>query len=660
MIRAAPLLCCAALFLANWYTCRRLFTTEYLRHMHSIEAAYIALTRYTAEHWGDLGWFSLWYGGMPFQNAYQPGLPMISAAVASLSGWSPAHAYHWTIAAMYCLGGVSVFLMAWGMTGALRASFAAALAYSLFSPSVLLMQSVRADLGVWEARRYMALVYYGEGPNVSGLTLLPLGLLGIHRVYTRGGAVDWLLAAFALAATVLVSWPAGVAMALGAVAYLLARPAGEAARRLPALIALAVVAYALLSPWTPPSTVRANQINAQHIGEYPWTTMQLAYWGAVAVLLAAFRWTLRRWRAPWFLQFSVFFFALTGSIALSADWQQIHLLPQPERFHLAMEIPIALAAIFGSKSLLDRWPRLQWIFASLLVIFTVHQLRVYRFYNRNLAAPFDISNAVEYRLAHWLDTHHGDRRVFAPGSIAFWMNAWTDTPQMTGCCLPGLPNWTNVIAAYIITSDDGAGERAAGISLLWLKAFGAHAVATGGPASKEHYRDFVHPYKFEGKLPVLWKEGDDTLYRVPQRSASLARVVRREDLVARPPVNGIDVAGLGHYVAALDDVSLPLAEFEWKGAGRAEVTASLEPGQVLSIQQTWHPGWRASANGRPVPVRADGLGQMTIEPGCSRCAIELRFDGGAEMRWCYAASAAALLLLLGRFAKRKRLDRAIA
>jgi hypothetical protein len=52
--RALNLLLAVLLFLVNAYICRGLFAAEYLRHMGSIEAAYIGISRYMLAHWRDL------------------------------------------------------------------------------------------------------------------------------------------------------------------------------------------------------------------------------------------------------------------------------------------------------------------------------------------------------------------------------------------------------------------------------------------------------------------------------------------------------------------------------------------------------------------------------------------------------------------------------
>lgn len=96
-------------------------------------------------------------------------------------------------------------------------------------------------------------------------------------------------------------------------------------------------------------------------------------------------------------------------------------------------------------------------------------------------------------------------------------------------------------------------ERDARVALAWLEAFGAGAVAISGPKSQEFWKPFAHPAKFEGILPVLWRTDDVTIYRVPQRSTSLAHVVPDTALVRHSPSGQTDIAGIEAYGAALQD-----------------------------------------------------------------------------------------------------------
>src|SRR5579872_2699366 len=169
-----------ALFLGNVYVCRELFRIEWLKHMGSIEGAYIGISRYILGHWHDLSWFPLWYNGVPYQNTYPPVLHLLVALAAKLFGYTPQHAHHWVTALFYCLGPVTLYALALRLSQSRWTAFGAGAIYSFVSISAWLVPAIARDLGSpLHPRRLQALVFYGEGPHIAAMTLLPLALLFI-------------------------------------------------------------------------------------------------------------------------------------------------------------------------------------------------------------------------------------------------------------------------------------------------------------------------------------------------------------------------------------------------------------------------------------------------------------------------------------------------
>jgi hypothetical protein len=256
----------------------------------------------------------------------------------------------------------------------------------------------------------------------------------------------------------------------------------------------------------------------------------------------------------------------------------------------------------------------------------------------------DIGGTVEYQEAKWLQERVAGGRVFVPGSIRFFLNAFTDVPQFAGGFDPGTVNPLWAHASYQILSGENASSQEGEIAILWLRAFGVDAVAVSGPKSREAYRDYRNARKFDGLLPEAWRDGDDVIYRVPRRSTGLAHVVRRGDLAARKPENGIDIEPVRPYVAALEDTSLPLATFSWRSRREAVITAPMEQAEILSVQISYHPGWKASAGGQPRRVYGDNLGQLVVEPECNgACTVTLQYNGGIESAWARLLSIGTLL-----------------
>src|SRR5580700_11428804 len=147
LLSRATLAAAALLTALNVYICRDLFRTEYLSRMDSIEGSYIGISRYILNHPRDLGWFPLWYGGIPYQNTYPPLLHWCVALVASIRGFTPAHAYHWTTALLYCLGPVTLFALVRRLSGSRWAGFTAGLLYSAISPSAWLISYIAQEMG---------------------------------------------------------------------------------------------------------------------------------------------------------------------------------------------------------------------------------------------------------------------------------------------------------------------------------------------------------------------------------------------------------------------------------------------------------------------------------------------------------------------------------
>jgi hypothetical protein len=328
-----------------------------------------------------------------------------------------------------------------------------------------------------------------------------------------------------------------------------------------------------------------------------------------------------------------------------------------------MEMGLALAAAFGAQALLDRFPRwTRLAVGCVALILCVPAAVQYRRYAKKLDRAIDVRSTIEYREAQWFDQNLKGARVFVPGSICFFLNAFTDTQQFGGGFDQGAVNPTFGEFRYQIHTGENAGAEDGRLAVMALQVFGVDAVSVSGPRSREVYKPFLKPKKFDGLLTELWREGDDVIYAVPRRSRSLAHVVFPADLPARAPLNGLDLDCARLYLAALENPALPVAEMRWQSPQSALIQTHMRRDQILSVQISYHPGWRALVKGNPRPVRGDHLGQMVIEPGCDgECTVQMRFDGGAEMRFARLLSWAALLcgpawisvnVLLGRRANR--------
>jgi len=646
------------LFGLNALICAPLFRMEYLDHMGSAEGVFIALARYMRQHAGDLYWCPLWFGGMPFQNTYPPLLHAIVALLSAGARISPAVAYHATTAFFYCLGPVALFWFLAGHTGKLASSSWAALLYSLFSPSAALLPELRADIGgVLHARRLQCAVHYGEGPHVAALAMLPVAILALELTFTRRRPVHFLLAVIACMAVALTNWPGAVDLLMVLIAWICSKERFDVPRAAGLVALVGVVGYAIAAPWCPPSTIRVVLANAQRAGgDYGIGLAQLLWISLLAMACWALRYALQRWQVSALLRFCALLTLISGVVIVAAS-NGIYLLPQPHRFHLLFELAVTILLVFALWPTLSRLPRF-WIriAAGAACLLAGVQVWNYSQYGRQLIRPVAIRQTLEYRVADWLDQNGPYARVFVPGSMSLWLNAFTDTPQLSGCCDQSPPNFESRVAEYTIYTGRNAGSQDAYYSLIWLKAFGVQAIAMDGPASTEAYHPYANPRKFDGMLRPLWNWGENEILAVPHRISGLAHVIPEAALVRRTPVHGLDVAPILPYIAALDDPSLPAPAIIWRNQHDAIIQARLSKGQLVSVQMTYAKGWHAVVGGQAREVLRDGIGLLAIRPHCEGdCMIRLTYDGGTEMAVARAASwfTAVLLLAVVWLAERK-------
>lgn len=645
----------AILAALNAWLCAGLFRIEYSRFFGSIESAYIAVARWSQLNWGDLTWWPLWYAGVPWQNTYPPLLHWMVAAVAQLDELSPARAYHIVVALFFCAGPITLYALALRLSGSRFASFLAGVVYSLVPASAMLLGPIRADLGgVLRPQRLHILLAYGEGPHIASLALLPLAILAFDWALQRRTAWRTLLAAVAVAAVVLTNLIGAFALVTAVFALLLTR-AGKFDRRSFVLCAnallIGVIAWLLMAFWLPPSVLVTVSRNARYIeGDYSHTYTRLPVFFVIAACVClGLRVFLRRLGAGPAVQFFALWSVVVGGVVLGRYWLNQSVIPQPHRYHLEMDLAFAATAVFAARALALRASRraaiaLAAVVVVLLAPIAYHEKR----WAHGQIGPLDMRSTSEYHIAKWFDAHQNGARVFVAGNVAFWMNVFNGVPQVAGGVDQARLTNTNLIANYFICSGDGGGAHDAEYSILWLKASGARMVAVTGPRSTEMFHPFRNPAKFNGILPELWRDGDDAIYGIPGPEPSLAHVIAREELVSRPPQNGIDVEPLRPYVAALDDTSRPVANMTWLNNHQIHIAVTASPNQLLSVQVNWTAGWHANVNGSPRPIWPDGLGFIVVDPACAGpCSVDLVYDGGTEMKVARWLSLLTLIGLLG-------------
>ena len=193
------------------------------------------------------------------------------------------------------------------------------------------------------------------------------------------------------------------------------------------------------------------------------------------------------------------------------------------------------------------------------------------------------------------------------------------------------------------------------VPAIWYKAYGVDAVVVPGRDSPEFWQPHPFGHQFDGVFPVVWDERDTRIYAVPRPARTLAHVVPQRAVVSRVPAGLSDTAQIERYMAAVEGAAASSATFVWLQDSRARIHAILGANQVLSVQVTYHPGWKATAGARAVPISKDGLGQMILSPERpGDYDISLVYDGGWESKLCRTLSAIVLLLVALAVCRRGR------
>jgi hypothetical protein len=378
-------------------------------------------------------------------------------------------------------------------------------------------------------------------------------------------------------------------------------------------------------------------------------------YAALWILLATtalVAWALRK--RPPFERFAAMFALWMCALPLADFGLHVTLVPQGTRYQLDMEMALVmLVACLATMAL--RSPRaVQAVLIVALAAGAVHQARAYRAFARSLIVPVDISRTVEYKVASWVSRNLPGQRAMISGDAAYVFNLVSDNPQLSAGHEPTAPNFVQQIVVYALYTGMNAGARDAEVCIFWMKAFGTQAISVPGLNSTEFYKPFVNANKFEGVLPVLWRADGDTIYGVPQRSHSLAYVIPKAAIVPRQPVNSLDLDPTRAYVRALDDNALPGASLQWSGPSHATIQTNMTPTEAISVQVTGDAAWRATVDGRKIPVRRDGLGQLILDPGCNgNCVVDLHYGTTPEVWFCRVSSALVTLALLLAAAFRK-------
>ncbi len=610
------------IFLVNVLLVFPLFTGEYTQHMGSIESAFIADAEFIDAN-GLVNWSPLWYFGFPFHLTYTPLIPHLIAALHWLiQAISIPRFYRLITALAYASGPVTLYLFVRYLTRRELTAFTSAIIYS-----VALMPIYAAlpfTSGLVNDLRYVpynliALTFFGEGPHILGLAATPLAALALLHLLREPRLRNYVLASLAVAVVALANLIAFYAFALIALIIVFSEALrGEAWRKIRVALTCGAISYGLIAFHYDASFIKASvSFGVSGGGGYVLTWLNLAE--AVTVLSAAL------------LGLGIYLRGKAGSqplfvagawtlvfLTIPSLWYffNIPLAPQPGRYIPELNIGVSILLGLAAVNILDRFTsaapikaRLAWRPLSFMII--VVAILMFPFVQSTWSISYpnrSIGDAPEYRVAKWLEEHARGQRVYATGTVCFWLNAFTPVLQVRGGSDQGSTNPWWIEVAYEM--DNGEDAR---LGVLWSRALGLRYITVIYLNADTPYHDYAFPNKFEKILPLRYAYEGFAVFEVPSVRSELIQAVDSniQDLIK----NVDDVEGLTKYVGAIEAASNAKCSYRFEGVDRVtvSVTDATESTAIL-VKMTFDQRWKAYVSGGEIPIVESGPNFMLIKP----------------------------------------------
>jgi hypothetical protein len=616
---------CLLLALFTAWMILPLFSLRYMNRWISQESTYIGDARFLAEHWPHPRWQPSWYAGTRFDYLFPPLLRYATALPVHARGMHPARAYHLVTAIFYCLGIAAVYLLLRICRGSRAAGWMAALGTLLFSPVLLFLPRIYVAGWHRAPQRIVLLTQWGEGPHMSALALTPLALACIFLAFEKRR--PWALGAASLlcAAVLSTDYYAAAALLLFSLVLLwsfwITRLDSAVFARAGAI---AILTWGLTAFWLVPSLLRVTRENIRLVAQ-PSTNWSIWIFVAAAIAYLLITDKLARGRPErlWtaFVSGSA---ALLLLYVLANEYFGFRIAGDPSRLVPELELALVLVAV---EVLTWLWSRPAHLARAAAVVIVLVSLAGAAPYVRRHKVFFpgnpQFDGRPESQLQEWMRAHLPNARALTAGSIRLWYNTWYDLAQLGGGSDQGIDNGRTVAAEWQVLLGDNAD-----LSIAWLHALGVDAVIENGPQSQELYHDFQHPGKFADKLSVLFdNHAGDIIYGVPRRFPGIGRVVEAAGLRRIAEFGGApDPDALRAYNAVVEQGPDAPVAIAWQGSDSFQAHASLAPGQLLLIQESWDPAWRAEVDGKDIPVHPDPIGFIAADAPAGEHDVRFRFS----------------------------------
>ena len=605
----------------------------YSRFIENIEGAHLVNAKYILEHFGS-NWNNLWYFGFPVHLTYPPFVPYLIALTSFLFKLDVSFSYRLVVAFFVWLTPASIYIFAYYLNNKKTTAFFAGLMYILL-PCVayLFIPQITGNPGIAGYPPYHWVVFsqYGEGPHLVSLFFLPLAVMYFIKSYRSPDILNYILAAIFIALT-------GLANLFGAYALLtilLIVVLGKIAiytisfnyRRLifVGLVAYGLTAFAYDINFVQ-SILQSSYIhpeNSVHLPPFLIVFLSILF-GILPLALFLrhkmmgndnlFRWFLI---AAW-----TFIFLFVGAVYYHSGFS---LVSQPNRYlpegQMGFVILAAMLLVRLLGYILTKFQGAKkYVFYAICkaAIFATILLLAFNYLSHPyfLLQPNTMEHSSEYQIATWLnqnfDLTTGDR-VYLTGTPAFWLNVFSDVPQIRGGADNAQPNPWWADASYQV-------NKGTDTQLLksWLKIMNVKYILVNYPESGTHYVDYENYERFSDfKLVTEFADGGFKLFSDETTQPSLFNIVDPTTSQFQGQIDSkLNSAAIIAFAKMLPDKPDPRLTYQIINSDQYQVKISdLKPSEKIVFKMNYDSRLKAfDQDGRAVKIEPIGPHLVAITP----------------------------------------------
>lgn len=448
-------------------------------------------------------------------------------------------------------------------------------------------------------------------------TLVALALLHSLR---RPSFKHYLLTSLTIAAVALTNLIALYSVALIMVIILVSEALkGEVLKKIRITLICITISYGLAAFWYDWSFIKASiSFGIASSGGYVITGLNFIELGLIftALLLGLIlyfkkeeqdRFIVYAWTSLFFIIVAVWYFLGTP------------LAPQPGRYVPELNSGVSILLAIAIVQVIDRFARnvqpmvrRVWKPLTFAMITVVVLTLPFTKFTWEITQPNqNIESAPEYKVARWFEDNADGQRVFATGTVGFWLNVFTDVLQLRGSSDQGSTNpWWIHVAYELDNGNDGR------LGVQWCKALSIKYVLVIYQNADTPYHDSVFPDKFEDILPLRYSYRGFGVFEVPLNHSELVQTIDVSGGQHFIEIKGVsDVEGLSSYVTLVESTSAAMCKYWFEGVDRLRVSIvnATEETSIL-VKMTFDERWKGYIEGREVAVTEIGPSFMLLSP----------------------------------------------